>query len=303
MSWRRVGRRRAQKRMFAKQVALAAAVAVCLSVAPTVAPVATAAAVGHPQGGQSTGGDAPQAGMGGGTLRELALPIYPNATQKHLDQYTVHLHASDGWEIGSARFATLAPLDRVIDWYAVHMRAAGYAPESRETVHGGRERVPGWYVIKNVLGLTVQIEFSRSARKPGLVWISYHVVYAPLRQRPVDTVIAGDAERVVIHYRAAADVNTGKWLVRTLTDVQQVQQLVRAIDALQVDTRAHVRGEQGLYGGAWLLFREPGGVSQRVRIEFARNQVWVADVPLFDPADSVWLIVSRDMGQRPYPTD
>jgi hypothetical protein len=37
-------------------------------------------------------------------------------------------------------------------------------------------------------------------------------------------------------------------------------------------------------------------------VEFARNQVWVAGVPLFDPGDSVWLIVSKDMGQRPYPT-
>lgn len=232
----------------------------------------------------------------------VRLPIYPGATQRHLRWYTVHLHASDGWEIGSARFAALASLPHVTAWYAAHMRAAGYVPESRETVHGGRERVPGWYVLPSLPGLTVQIEFSRSARKPRLVWISYHVVDTPMPLRPGGTLIALDAERVLIRYRAASDVKKGAWQLRTVAAADQLRQLIDAINRLQVDTRSHVRGEAGLYGGAQLVFSEPGGITQRVEVEFARNQVWVAGVPLFDPGDSVWLIVSKDMGQRPYPT-
>ncbi len=246
--------------------------------------------------------DATGAGAATKPLRVVRLPIYPGASQRHLRWYTVHLHASDGWEIGSARFAALVSLPHVTAWYAAHMRAAGYVPESRETVHGGRERVPGWYVLPSTPGLTVQVDFARSGRKPALVWISYHVVDTPMPFRPTDTLISLDAERVLIRYRAASDVKKGALQLRTVAASDRLRQLIDAINQLQVDTRLRVQGEAGLYGGAQLVFSEPGGITQRVEVEFARNQVWVDGVPLFDPGDSVWLIVSRDMGQRPYPT-
>lgn len=231
----------------------------------------------------------------------ITLPVFPLATQSHRDWFTLVLQPSGGWEAGSARFAVNASDKSVSQWYAVHMHAAGFNPQSSARMAASGLIVPGWYVSSRNPGVTVQIAYERAAQRPDLLWISYYVTEVPIGHKPASALVPPNSIRVMVRYNPASSHSVTQPIMRTITNTAWIRELINDINALPVDTRQNQSEDTGLFGGAMLYFYTSSGATKAVTVAYTRNQVQIGTTSLFDLRNTVWLLVSNDLHEAPYP--
>ena len=237
--------------------------------------------------------------------QSIRLPLYPHAGKEPYATIAYGEPGSQNLKAGSARYVVRANLDQVKSWYLTKMPLSGYRLDSNQIGPNGYGRQLS-FVAKHNAGLTVTLILRRLPRQPKDTVIYYDVTDMTEPAKSAASTVPSDATKVFVEYVPAtvpstSGVNEPAAIDKTVTNFRVISALVRAVNQLPVDIRTQV-GNPMYQGGATLRFVTRSGEVTVVKVEMGVNRVVVGKTPpLFDLQNSVWQLVSKDMGEAPYP--
>lgn len=229
------------------------------------------------------------------THKTVVLPRY-TASGNLKQSITIDITGPSTLLGGSEHLKLHGQLTKVMLWYTKAMPSYGY----RQTSDDLSDNLLS-FVSNSNPNLSVSIHFEQPSYQSDIVDAEYDVAWLVPPPRPKSSYVPADSKRVLIRYAAASHGKSLPWKTLTLTNKTKISALVRAINALSIDVRGHVDEHSDMTGGATLQFIYGANKSMDVTVDFQDNQVKLDHVSLFDIQNSVWQLVSKDMGSPAYP--